>query len=331
MPQQIRRRKQTTVEYSSNNKIDKSLSRGMIYRELHLRLTCQPTLTAGNNVYANILGGDEWAVVKRIQIIANGTDVIKSISGRTLKWLNFMWHAHTPRNSVALGAGGANPSCASSLILPFWMPRSIRPMDTALDSRQLSDLKIEITWGTYTDIAASASAWTTEPSMEVYSLECFGVNGPFATWRLFEIEKEITATNSQFQVQLPVGPVYRGFYMRTTDAAADANDILNNFKWKSGTTIFADQSAAVLFEDSMMSMSLHQDFSGTAYTDQMIGDANDLTGQYFYDHVTDGYLSEAIDTAGFSEHELELDVTVGAGTTKIVVVPSQIIPVRKQG
>ena len=72
MPQQIRKRKQNTVDYSSNNKIDKPLSRGMVYRELYLHLTCTPTITGANNVYANTLAGDDWAVIKRIQIIANG-------------------------------------------------------------------------------------------------------------------------------------------------------------------------------------------------------------------------------------------------------------------
>jgi len=55
---------------------------------------------------------------------------------------------------------------------------------------------------------------------------------------------------------------------------------------------------------------------------------NSIAGWYYYDHVTDGYLSEAIDTLGFSEFTLELDVTVGAGTTKAFVLPLQIIPIR---
>jgi hypothetical protein len=46
------------------------------------------------------------------------------------------------------------------------------------------------------------------------------------------------------------------------------------------------------------------------------------------DLVTDGYLSDAIDTLGFSEFYLELDVAVGAGTTKIDILPIQITPVR---
>ena len=56
-------------------------------------------------------------------------------------------------------------------------------------------------------------------------------------------------------------------------------------------------------------------------------DFNNVEGWYFYDHVTDGYLSECIDTLGFSEFELELNVTAGAAS-RVFVLPIQVIPVR---
>jgi len=328
MPQQVRRRSQKTLGYSSNNKVSEMLGRGMVYRELHLKLSCQPTLLAGNNVYANILRGDEWAAVKKIEIIANGTQTLRSFSGNTLRWLNMFWYGRAPAVSPLLGAGGANPTCESTLILPFWMPRSVRPMDTALDSRQLSDLKIEVTWGSYTDIAASATGWTTEPSLRVDSIESFNIDGPFAMWRQWEIEKTISASSTAFQVPLTVGGLWRGFFLNTTDAGVDEGDIMTNFKWKSGTTVFADVDHKVLQDSELLRNGIVRSYSGTAYDDHFQGDANDVDGWYNYDHVTDGLLTEAVDTAGFSEHELELDVTVGAGTTKLLVVPSQVIPVR---
>jgi len=280
MAQQVRRRNQKTIAYSTGNKVSEDLSRGMVYRELHLRLSGALTATTANNVYANILRGDEWAVVKKIEIIANGTQTIKSLSGATLRWLNFFWYGRTPRVSILLGAGGANPTFASTLILPFWMPRSVRPIDTALDSRQLSDLKIEVTWGSHTDIAAAATGFTTAPTLRVDSIESFNIEGPVAMGRLWEIEKTVTATNSQFQVQLPVGGMYRGFYMNTTDAAVEQGDILNNFKWKSGTTVFADVNDEVLKDVNHLRHGLEHSHSGTTYHDNYIGNNNDYEGNY---------------------------------------------------
>ena len=329
MPQQVRTRKHTTVRYSTNNKEVEDLSRGMIIRELYLKLAGAATITAGNNTQANTQRGDEWGVVKRIDIIANGTDNIRSISGTALRWLNMFQYGAYPRVSTALGDGAtANPAFASVLILPFWMPRAVRPIDTALDTRELSDLTIEITWGTFTDVNSAASAWTTEPSLTVYALESFGIKGPFSQSRIFAIEETITATNSQFKTRLPVGPMYRGFLINTTDAGVDEGDILNNLKLISGTTVFQDLPSFVIKDVFKIRNELNRSFSGAAYDDLGIGDDNSFEGWYFLDLVTDGFMSEAIDSLGFSELELEADVTVGAGATKLTYWPIQVIPVR---
>lgn len=329
MAQQVRRRPQKNLDYTSNGKDTKDLSRGMIYRELYCRLRGQLTVAAVDNTAAKTLRGDEWAVVKRLDIIANNTDVVKSISGTALWWMNLFMYGSRPEVTATIAdAATANPSFDVTLILPFWMPRSTRPIDTALDARELSDLKAEVTWGTHTDINASATGFTTAPVLEIHSLESFNVNGPFSQWRVYEIQKDISATNPNFQITLPVGPLYRGFMLNFTDAGVDSAAILNNFKWKSGSTVFADIPREVLRQSNETRNGLARQFAPSAYTLDRRGAGNVRNGWYFYDHVTDGFLTEGIDTLGFSEHELELDVTVGAGATKVRVWPLAIIPVR---
>lgn len=334
MGQQVRKRFLETVSFQSNQKQSERLPRGMILRELYLRLEGAATVTGVNNTQANTDPADEWGVVKRIDIIANNTDVIKSISGRALWWLNKMLYGVNPRVTPALGDGAtANPPFDSVLVLPFWMPGTIRPMDTALDTRELSDLKIEITWGTFTDINSAATAFTTNPTLKAYSLESFGATGPFSQWRIFEIEQEITANNARFQIQLPVGPIYRGFLVNTTDAGVEQNDILNNLKIVSGTTVFHDLPESVMRQAVDIRQGMVRgldDGASAAFTEDKRSTEANRDAWYWIDMVTDGFLSEGIDTLGFSEFELECDVTVGAGTTKIFVYPQQIIPVRAQ-
>jgi len=333
LPQQVRFRQQAaTIAFSANNRVAEDLARGMVYRELVLRLQGKPTITATNNTEAKAERGDEWGVLKSLEIVANGTDVIKKIDGNALWWLNYFMYGAAPRVTAALAGGAANPAFDSVLILPFWMPLAVKPIDTALDSRELSSLEIVAQWGTYTDVNGDASAWTTEPTLEVYSLESFNTNGPFSQWRIHPIEKTIDATSSRFQVQLPVGPIYRGFMINTIDGTADQSDILNNFKLISGTTVFADISAGddVLqqWHSLRHGISRPWDSAAEAYDDLRRASDNDLDGWYFYDHITDGRLTEGIDTLGFSEFIAECDVTVGAGTTKLTLYPLAIIPVR---
>lgn len=323
MPQQVRTRPQArSITYSAGNAISESLSRGMVYREIRLRLTGQLTCSIANNTAANTKRGDEWAVVQRIELVANGTEVLRSIDGNMLWWWNYFYYGRAPKVTAALGDGTtANPSFDSVLILPLWMLRGVRPMDTALDSRELSSLELRITWGSHTSINASATGFTTDPQIKMSSLESFNIKGPFSQMRVSKIEKEVTASNDKLQIQLPVGKMYRGFFINTLDADADDSAVLNKLKLISGTTVFADEEAEVLSQAFKLRNNLGD---GAARR----GNDNSVDGWYVYDHVTDGFLSEAIDTLGFSEMLIEADVTIGAGTTKLVVYPIEIIPVR---
>lgn len=325
MPQEVRTRRQgRPVTYSANNRVSERLSRGMVYREMYLRLTGQVTLTAGNNTQANLLPGDEWAVVRQVEVIANNTDVIKSIRGEELWWLNHFLYGNRPHVTTVLGdVATANPSFDSVLVLPLWMPRAVKPIDTALDSRELSDLKVEITWGSHTNINASATGFTTNPQVDISSLESFNVEGPFSQWRNFRLTRTITASTTQLQIQLPVGDMYRSFLINTKDGGNDSQAILNNFKLLSGTTVYADQPEEILRQVTNQRLSLEDAVA-------MRSSNSVRNAWYYYDHVTDGFNAEAIDTLGFSEFTLELDVTVGGGTTELVVIPQQIIPVRGQ-
>jgi len=332
MSQQVRRRKEGSVSYSANNQESEDLGRGVVYRELALRLTGQPTIAATKNTTAKTKRGDEWSVIRRIRLMSNGTDVIKSISGDRLWWLNYFMMGR-PKVTPAIGDGStANPSFDSVLVLPLWMPGGVKPIDTALDSRELSSLEVEIEWGDETSINGDATGWTTEPKVEIFTLESFNVSGPFSQWRVFEIEKEITADNPEFEIELPVGKMYRGFLIETTDGGQDQGDILNNFKMVSGSTVFADVHAQddVLQQWERIRGNTHPayDDGAGAINDLRRSDNSQAEGLYYYDHVTDGYMTESIDTLGFSEFKLSCDVSVGTGTTKITVVPLQIIPIR---
>lgn len=322
MAQQVRKRFQKTVKFQSNNKETETLARGMVYREVGIRLKGAVTLSAANNTAAKTKKGNEFALIRRLDIVANNTDVIRSIKGVDLYWLNYFLLGGAPEFCKTIGDGvTANPTFDSYVKLPVWMPRSLRPIDTALDARRLSDLKVEVTWGDATSINNDATGFGTNPTCEISSLESFNISGPFSQWRVYPIEKAITQSNEQFQIEIPVNYMYRGFMMNFTEAGVDTGAVLNNFKWKSGTTVFADVSGKELHEEYLARNELNRQI------DFLPGNANSLDGYYMYDHVTDGYLSESVDALGFSELTLELDVTAGADT-KVTVYPMQIIPVR---
>lgn len=337
MPQQVRRRKQIDIQYQENSKQSERLSRGMVYREMYLNLTGQLELIGPANEPLAFMQGDEWGVVKRIDIIANNTQVIRSISGNQLWWLNQKLYGVDPILSIEMANLSADPKISATLVLPFWLPRSVRPLDTALDARELSDLKIEVTWGDMNSVNGDAVGWVIPPNLAVHSLECFNINRTFSQWRNYDIVQTVTASSPSFQVILPVGPMYRGFLINTTarqgGIISDNPDILQNLKIKSGTTVYADVPAFLMNHidgGTRIGLGKSLDSATGLYNGNRKGAANDSDAWYYYDHVTDGYLSESIDTLGFSEFELELDVHMPGGSdpVEIHVMPQQIIPVR---
>lgn len=327
--QRVSYKKLREVPFSANSQKEESLDRGLIYRELYLELSATPTIAGAANVAANIKKGGLWGVIKRLDIVANGSQIIKSFSGTELWWLNYFWYGVAPQVEPGLlDTGTANPVLKSHLIIPFWMPRLRKPFDTAFNTRTLSDLKIVVQWGTYTDINSAASAWTTEPILKVSNLDSHGIDITNTLWKNIRINQIITASNSNHQIQLPVGDVYRSFYINTTDNGNDDGTILNNIKLKSGNTVMVDITGKMLQEITRLRQSVKREFSGSAYTKLMPGNANSYAGHYYLDLVTDGSLTEAIDTLGLNQLNLELDVTKSSNTTELIIVPQMLVPVR---
>lgn len=333
MAQFVEYREDGTVPYRANNPETLDLSRGTLCREMLLRLTMQPTATAGQNAAANVQWGGPWGVIRRLEIVLNGSDSILNLTGADLSRL--AWHqlGIAPDVPDTLGDGAtANPALDVSLIVPFWMPRAAKPMDTVLDTRRLASYSIRVTWGTFTDVISAATAWTAEPVLTVQQLRSSGeiaADARFTEWRRFAIVQDATVTNPQLRVQLPTGFVYRGFAVNLYDtslpgdSATPAN--LKRIRVKSGSTTFADLSAQAL--QAWYRQRYGIPFDAAAIPDAYTDGDNNIGSWWFLDNVTDGRLKEATDTARYSEYILEADIT-GAANQQLRILPMALVPPR---
>ena len=328
MPQQVRWRRQKNLSYSENNTVTEELGRGMIYRELYLRLRCTLEAAAGNAVtQANTERGDHWGIVRDIKIVANGSQVLRRFSGNELRWINKLIYGYNPRNPLAPGiAAEGTLAIDDTLIIPFWSPTSIRPIDTALDARLLSSLEIEVTWGDAADVSSATSfSFSVDPTLQVCSLESFGISADFATDRIFKIQSNGVAANDNFEVDIPVNDVYRAFLINASASDVDQS-YLDNIKLKSGTTVFADLPAQVLKDSTLLRQGIQigYDDAGTANDQVFVSADSDIEGWYLLNLITDGRLSEGVDARGLAELKLELNVNTQAD---IVVLPYSFTPV----
>jgi hypothetical protein len=321
------------VAFVANQKQPIQLYKSLWYREITLRLQGQPTLTAANNTVANTAKGDEWGVVKKIEVIANSSDVVFSCSGDDLWWLARYNFGSNPRITPTLGDGAtANPAFDSTLTIPFWAVRSAKPMDTILQSDGLQDFRLEITWGTFTDVNTAATAWTANPTIEVGSHESEPTPMFSPAWikRIVKSTQSVAGAQAAFRFPLDVGPAYRGFLINaTTPAGVDTAGLFSNVKLISGSTVFYDQSESMLAQMGNLRNGLPFNIekvitTGLAYaTNPRISASSNLLAWYNLDLCPDGYLSEAISSRNVNELYLEF-VTTAAAT--INVISTQLLP-----
>lgn len=331
MGQQVRFFPNQPHSWVAGQKTVQNITRGMLLREVAIRLTGQLTCTAVNNTAANTKRGDEWGVVQRIDVIINGNDVIRSFSGNELWWLNRFMYGNAPRVTSVLGdATTLNPAFDSTLIIPFWQPLANRALDTILDTRTVSDIRIEVTWGTFTDINGSATGFTVAPTLGVNPLMSWGVDVKPSACRMSKMLKQIAAANQQEIIPLAVGPLYRGFLLNTAnaggtaDVASSASTGITNIKLVSGANVFRDVSFNMLRDYQLQRTNASRAYAANGYIEPRRGNTNNLQDSWvFLDLVSDGFLGECVDSAGLTE--LNLEVTAAAAC-QLTVIPIQIIP-----
>lgn len=334
----VTRRQQPVTYTGSGNKQIIQLNKSLLYRMIYLRLTGATTVIAGSNTAALTMLGDEWGVIKKVELIANGSDVLFSCSGNDLWWMNRYFFDSFPRVTPAIGDGAtANPAFDSTLLIPFWSPRATKPFDSAFFSGEVTDFRLEITWGNYTDINSAATAWTTQPNVEVGSNESqLDANTPLppVLRRLIKYVQQPAGANGAFRVPLDIGPMYRGFLINTTNTAgtSESHGQFTNVKLVSGSTVYVDISESMLKQAQDMFYGLpfgiEKTTAGIAYqTTPRISTSSDLLSWYCLDLVNDGYLTEAINTANLSELYLEFNV---ASACTINVLANQLIPLNRK-
>lgn len=296
------------VSFAANEvrTLDTPMPRNNIYRRVHLMLTGTVDTAAGFTTNADF----PFNIIRRVEIVSNGSDTIKSIDGPGLRIFQQVNYGTLPDTLVPTVVA-AGQSYRGHLIIDFAMPRSVRPIDTLLDARKLSALELRITWGAVSNMGTNLSNLSL--TCDVYSEEAIALGGDqnFAVYKQLFQERNLPTTTSEFQMLLPVGNVYRGFLVRTSsDANFDtpAGGIINNIILRSGQEVFFN------WRDEQIQ----------AWNKTLLSLENFQTGYHYFDLTSDGHMTEALNTRGFSSLELILDVA-GAANNNVRVYPQEIV------
>lgn len=303
-------RKLGTIDWTENKlkSLENGMPRNYEYYRLWLRLSADITIVTGaTTAYIEAF----WKLLKRVEIIANGNTVIKSLDGAALGRLAQFLHEKLPNYSAVPTGVAANQTFNASLPIDFAMPRSVKPVDTLLNAPLFSSLDLNILWGSKSDLysADGANATINSANIEVESLEetsaeVFGG----MVHKVHTLEKEVTASTTKFEIPLTGVTRYRGFLIYADDDGDPSDSIINSIQLKDGANIFRDTD--------------WKNLQDANYSDHKLSAVP--TGWAFLDMCPDGMLTQALDSRGMNDLKLIFDVTKQAGTNKIRVYPVEL-------
>lgn len=308
-----------TINCTAENQVlSLDLPRKDFYRQLILRCFLRINIsTLGSPV---LLANTPSMFIRRIEVVADGKDTIKSITGRALLMKNFFNFGVYPRRTVPTLATGNNDFYLT-LVLPFALPRAIREIDTILDSGRLSTFELRITFGQVTGAALTNDLFSTNPTTYTFTSASVDVmvqeavkfdNKPItpSIYKEMSISRQLTSTQSEFQILLPVGNVYRGFLIEAIADAVVRNDIINEVQIRSGTTVFTKAPWNNLREFNAVLNGMESVvFDGFAYID----------------FCPEGRLVDGLNTSNLSQLEAVFNATLVGTTDYINIYPEEII------
>lgn len=311
------KRRVGSASYTSSGSVSTiELPRNYNYRKLYCRMTGTNT-TAGGTAGGAVHPHAAHRAISRIELIANGRDTIMSISAEALKIMNILDYGCVPAFTNPSAITAAAYTFDASFIIDLALIRSIRPIDTLFPAAGLSTLDLKITWGAGLDMFTGAititSATISACELVVSSFEEVGaIPGGVGVNKLYTIDRTISAASTNFQIQIPVGNLYRGLLVHTKNDEVPVDTILDGARVESGTEVFQNW----LSNDELLDVNKLQHHLETR-----------LVGYHQLDWLdSDGFLSEILDTRKLSNLDLTLNVALPSGTTrKVQVFPQEII------
>lgn len=301
------------VDFTAVNQVKSlDLPRKDFYRSLILKLTVVDTITTlGSPVlYANTPS----QFIKRIEVIADGKDTIKSINMRALVFKNFFNFCTYPRRVVPTLSAAAL-TWTLTVILPFSLLRAIREIDTILDSGKLSTFELRVTGGDSADFYSTlptARAFTSA-SLEVLVSEAIKFDTKPITpsvYKELSIEKQMGATTAEFQILLPVGNIYRGFMIEAESNKVLVNTLIQDIQIRSGTTVFFKGPWNTVRDTNALLNNMESvAFDGMAYIE----------------FCPEGRMVDALDASKLSMLEAIFQTTYLTSTDFVRIYPDEII------
>lgn len=350
MARDFRRQLDVAQNFAANAPVSFDLPRDSVYKEIVLDLQYRFT-TNGTGAITTPFIDSPWTLIKRIELIADGKDTIKSYDGPTLHQINYFDYGVFPAaNEIAIAANGDTGTQHAMLIIALESPGMEFPQHTWLDARKLSSLELRVNFGAgAADLAVTVPATVTINQFqltpfghEILDIDLgstFSVNQEVMTQQAFPAT---AATQRRFRMN--VGNFYRRVFLSTKDAngrltsaEADASDRLTRIALiENGIFTRRNWGSGMLKQHN--SLKFHPTGIGGGAENPNIpvitGAGAPVSGQnggyrtgiWNMEIAEDGRENSLLNTAGYSDLSLELDWTGNNVTDLLRITPTIFLP-----
>lgn len=311
-----------TVNWSASGHDSVDIPRGAYLRRLVLKFVGSFTLAAGS-ASGTVRSEAPLTIFNNVEVVGNDFGKLKVFDGTGL-FLSTLYHNKINFPVITGDGSAATHTPLGIATIDFALPYkgNLRPADTFLDTRRFSTLKLEIDWSAnFRDAMYSGNDRTeSNPSGTVmvfgeYETPHAAFGEPII-YQQSKIIASVTAANTNFRLELPVGYTFKNVIMSAQNQASGGQYTGNNAII---TSYRLEYNASRYPIDDM-------NFIAQQYLDCLDHEMTAIhAGANFNYFDKDGMIKESIVTIGGSNLTYDMNVTAPAGTNQIRLYPGALV------
>jgi hypothetical protein len=296
------------MPFVENGQAFLDLPRDRIIKAIDLFFNANAVCASTTN--ATVLAGVRGALllVPEIRVVGNGTTVLFEMDAEALHRQNAFDGGILPYYLEPTAATDATYPIGFFVRIPFANQLSGEPMDTALNASLFRSLRLELRFGTIrTSLFAATRAGGADTIAGTFGItpvlhESTYPANPQGMRFQQKVDIPVSATGIITQpLNIEMAKVYQRFMFKSTDVGVPESDIINNLTVKTANTyVHVD----------------HLNFLHLQRMNQVMTSLAAIPAGFAWLLMTEnGMLTTGLQTADVNSAQIDLDLTVGAGST----------------
>ncbi len=280
--------------------------------QLNLNFTVTPTAATAAFTDANIVGADGWSLIQNLQIVINGGQNIRYLSGEQLYFWNILTGRNVKQGWTFATVAPFTATFNGTIDIPFALPDIFRPLDTCLDARLLGQnaFTANITYNSATSVLTlptGATGLVLSPiNASIFQVEFASGSGGFSpqiaclTEQYQNIYAGAVTNSGQQLVGQTANKLYYAFLVNVKTAGGvddTTGTLLQNFQLYSGSNYIINANPQRLREDwdSDHPGYFPWRYNGNSPLQGTGASSDNINAWYYIPTVSDGYLHGALD------------------------------------